>query len=549
MKIKFIKMGTILMSVMITMTALAGCAGKDNANSKKDQIIRYNLGAEPKTLDPGLTNTTEGITVAANSFEGLLRLDEKENPVPGVAEKWEVSSDGLKYTFNLRKDAKWSDGKSVKAEDFKYAWQRALDPNIASEYAYQLFYIKNGEAFNKGKAKAEDLGIKVINDSKLEVTLEYPTSYFLSLTAFPTYSPVRKDIVEKDSKAWSNKADTFVCNGPFKMKEWKLKDSINFVKNDNYWNAKSIKLDSLQFKLLEQASSALSAFRAGQIDFMEAPPLQETPNLLKEGVAKVYPYLGTCYVSLNVSPKAKEVSAEAAKALSNPKVRRALALAIDRTQIVQNVTKGGQKPATAFVSTGINEDKSGKDFRNKDYYKPEADVVEAKRLLAEAGYPDGKGFPKLSYLYNTAEDNKNIAETLQDMWRKNLGITVDLINQEKKVFMNTRKNKEYLTARGSWIADYSDPMTFLDIWVTNGGNNNTGYSNPEYDKKVSAAKLEKDTAKRMQLLHEAEDILMNDMPVIPIYFYVSVGCSKDYVKGVHKSPLGMTLFDTAYIQK
>ncbi|MBV7272095.1 peptide ABC transporter substrate-binding protein [Clostridium sp. PL3] len=534
---------------MISTTALVGCAVKDTAASKQDQAIRYNLGAEPKTIDPGLTNTSEGLTVAANSFEGLLRLDEKENPVSGVAEKWEISPDGLKYTFNLRKDAKWSDGKPVKAEDFKYAWQRALDPKVASEYAYQLFYIKNGENFNKGKCKAEDLGIKVIDDSKLEVTLEYPTSYFLSLTTFPTYAPVRKDIVEKDSKAWANKPDTFVCNGPFKMKEWKLKDSINFVKNENYWNAKSIKLDSLQFKLIEQPSSALSAFRAGQIDFMEAPPLQETPNLLKEGIAKVYPYLGTCYVSLNVSSNAQGVDAEAAKALSNPKVRKALALSIDRTQMVQNVTKGGQKPATAFVSNGIMEDKSGKDFRNKDYYKPEGDVAEAKRLLAEAGYPDGKGFPKLSYLYNTGEDNKNIAEALQDMWRKNLGITVEIINQEKKVFMNTRKNKDYLTARGSWIADYSDPMTFLDVWITNGGNNNTGYSNAEYDKKISNAKAEKDPAKRMQLLHDAEDILMNDMPIIPIYFYVSIGCSKDYVKGVHKSPLGMTFFDKAYIQK
>lgn len=543
------KFSTALLSVLMLSSVFTGCGATKQTTGKTEQVLRYNLGAEPKTVDPGITDTTEGLTVAGNTFEGLLRLDDKDNPVAGVAEKWEISKDGLTYTFHLRKNAKWSDGKTVTANDFKYGWERALDPKTGSEYAYQLYYIKNGKEFNSEKGKAEDLGIKVIDDYTLEVTLEYPTSYFLSLTTFPTYSPIRKDIVEKDPTGWFLKSDTYVCNGPFKLTSWKSKDSMEFVKNTNYWNSNSIKLDKLEFKLLDQPTSYLSAFKAGQLDLIDSPPAQETPSLIKQGVAKAYPYLGTTYIALNLSSKASSISPEAAKALSNVKVRKALALAINRKQLVQTVTKGGQKPAAAFVSSGVPEDKSGKDFRNKNYFKPEGDITEAKKLLAEAGYPDGKGFPKLTYLFNTSDDNKSIAEAIQDMWSKNLGITVDLQTMEKKVFMQTRDDKNYLTSRAIWIADYNDPMTFLDVYVSGGGDNITGYNNPEYDKYVQAGKLETDPAKRMALLHKAEDTLMDDMPIIPLFFSVSVCCTKDYVKNVHKSAIGMTLFDHTYIQK
>lgn len=545
-----VRFSTALLSVIMLSSILTGCGTTSTQSSgKTEQTLRYNLGAEPKTIDPGITDTIEGLTVVGNTFEGLLRLDNKDNPIAGVAEKWETSKDGLTYTFHLRKNAKWSDGKTVTANDFKYGWQRALDPKTASGYAYQLYYIKNGKAFNTGTAKAEDLGIKVIDDYTLQVTLEYPTSYFLSLTSFPTYSPVRKDIAEKDQTGWCLKPETYVSNGPFKLTSWKSKDSMELVKNKNYWNSKNVKLDKLEFKLLDQPTSYLAAFQAGQLDFIDSPPAEQTPSLIKNGTAKTYPYLGTTYIALNLSPKATSIDPEVAKALSNVKVRKALNLAINRDQLVKNITKGGQKPAAAFVCSGILENKSGKDFRNKNYFKTEGDVKEAKKLLSEAGYPDGKGFPKLTYLYNTSDDNKNIAEAIQDMWRKNLGIDVDLQSQEKKVFMSTRDAKNYLTARANWIADYSDPMTFLDVYVSDGGDNITGYNNPEYDKYVKSAKLETDPAKRMALLHKAEDTLMNDMPIIPLFFSVSVCCTKSYVKNIHKSALGMTLFDNTYIQK
>lgn len=549
LKKKLIKIATALLSVVVVSSIFTGCGEAKQTSVNTAQVLRYNLGAEPKTIDPGITDTTEGLTVVGNTFEGLLRLDDKDNPVAGVADKWEISKDGLTYTFHLRKNAKWSDGKTVTANDFAYGWQRALDPKLASGYAYQLYYIKNGKAFNKGTAKAEDLGIKVIDDYTLEVTLEYPTSYFLSLTTFPTYSPVRKDIAEKDQEGWCLKPDTYISNGPFKLTSWKSKDSMELVKNNNYWNSKNIKLDKLQFKLLDQPSSYLSAFTAGQLDLIDSPPAEQTPSLIKQGIAKVYPYLGTTYIALNLTSKAASISPEASKALNNIKVRKALALAINRNQLVQKVTKGGQKPAGAFVSAGIPENKSGKDFRDKNYYKVQGDVKEAKKLLAEAGYPDGKGFPKLTYLYNTSDDNKSIAEAIQDMWKTNLGIDVDLTSMEKKVFMSTRDDKNYLTSRANWIADYNDPMTFLDVYTSDGGDNITGYNNPEYDKYVKDAKLETDPVKRMALLHKAEDTLMADMPIIPLFFSVSVSCTKDYVKNVHKSSIGMTLFDHTYIQK
>lgn len=550
----------VLMTAALTTTLLAGCGKTATTTDKTSgvpQIIKYNLGAEPATLDPALNDAVDGATVISNAFEGLCRLDEKSNAVPGVAKSWDVSSDGMKYTFHLRDNAKWSDGKAVVAGDFEYAWKRALNPDTASDYAYMLYYIKNGEAFNNSKnpdwtgAKAtiDDVAVKAVDDKTLEVTLEYPTTYFLSLMAFPTYDPVRKDIVEKNPKDWATKPETFVCNGPFKMKEWKPKDSLNFVKSSSYWDASRIKLTDIEYKMLDQATTYSAAFKTGQLDFIESPPSLETPQLLKDGTAKVTPYLGTYYLEFNLTDKAKAVDPAAAKAIADVRVRKALTLAIDRKVIVDNVTKGQQIPAGAFVPKGLPEDKSGKDFRNKDYYNPNGDVAQAKQLLADAGYPDGKGFPTLTYLYNTSEAHQAIAEAIQDMWRKNLGINVELKNEEWKVFQKTRTSKNYLIARGGWISDFVDPMSFTDLFTSASGNNDPGYNSAAYDAKVKAAKMELDPAKRMKDMHDAEDILMTDLPVCPIYYYTNIVCIKPYVKGIVKSPLGFVFFDKAYVEK
>lgn len=555
----------LIMTAIMTGTLLLGCTKtKENEGEKPgdgntpvveetvEQKIVYNLGADPKTIDPQLNSAVDGSTIIHNAFEGLMREDENSKIVPGTAEKYEVSDDGTVYTFHIRKDAKWSDGKPVVAGDFEYAWKRALNPEVAAEYAYQLFYIKNGAAYyNQEKvggkvATAEDVGVKVIDDSTLEVTLEAPVPYFLSLAAFPTYFPVRKDIIEGNEEKWTLKPDTYISNGPFKMSEWKEKESITFVKNENYWDAKNVKLETLEVKLIDDQITYLNAFKSGEIDVIESPPQAEIPTLLDEGTAKIYPYLGTYFYVINVSDKAKDVDPKAAEALSNPKFRKALSLAIDRQLIVDKVAQGGQAPATSYVPAGIL-DSIGKEFQ-KDYSSKGANIEEAKKLLAEAGYPNGEGAPTITFTFNTDQGHQNIAQAVQDMWKTNLGINVELKNEEWAVFQDTRNNFQYSMARHGWIADYNDPMTFLDMWTTGNGQNNAGYSNKEYDKLIAQAKVELDDAKRTELLHKAEDILMDESPILPLYYYTNVLCIDKNVKGTYKSPLGQMEFRDAYVE-
>jgi oligopeptide transport system substrate-binding protein len=555
----------LIMTAIMTGTLLLGCTKtKGNEGEKPgdsntpvveetvEQKIVYNLGADPKTIDPQLNSAVDGSTIIHNAFEGLMREDENSKIVPGTAEKYEVSDDGTVYTFHIRKDAKWSDGKPVVAGDFEYAWKRALNPEVAAEYAYQLFYIKNGAAYyNQEKiggkvATAEDVGVKVIDENTLEVTLEAPVPYFLSLAAFPTYFPVRKDIIEGNEEKWTLKPDTYISNGPFKMSEWKEKESITFVKNENYWDAKNVKLETLEVKLIDDQITYLNAFKSGEIDVIESPPQAEIPTLLDEGTAKIYPYLGTYFYVVNVSDKAKDVDPKAAEALSNPKFRKALSLAIDKQLIVDKVAQGGQTPATSYVPAGIL-DSIGTEFQ-KDYSSKGANIEEAKKLLAEAGYPNGEGAPTITFTFNTDQGHQNIAQAVQDMWKTNLGINVELKNEEWAVFQDTRNNFQYSIARHGWIADYNDPMTFLDMWTTGNGQNNAGYSNKEYDKLIAQAKVELDDAKRTELLHKAEDILMDESPIIPLYYYTNVLCIDKNVKGTYKSPLGQMEFRDAYVE-
>ena len=555
----------LIMTAIMTGTLLLGCTKtKENEGEKPgdgntpvveetvEQKIVYNLGADPKTIDPQLNSAVDGSTIIHNAFEGLMREDENSKIVPGTAEKYEVSDDGTVYTFHIRKDAKWSDGKPVVAGDFEYAWKRALNPKVAAEYAYQLFYIKNGAAYyNQEKvggkvATAEDVGVKVIDDNTLEVTLEAPVPYFLSLAAFPTYFPVRKDIIEGNEEKWTLKPDTYISNGPFKMSEWKEKESITFVKNENYWDVKNVKLETLEVKLIDDQITYLNAFKSGEIDVIESPPQAEIPTLLDEGTAKIYPYLGTYFYVINVSDKAKDVDPKAAEALSNPKFRKALSLAIDKQLIVDKVAQGGQAPATSYVPAGIL-DSIGKEFQ-KEYSSKGANIEEAKKLLAEAGYPNGEGAPTITFTFNTDQGHQNIAQAVQDMWKTNLGINVELKNEEWAVFQDTRNNFQYSIARHGWIADYNDPMTFLDMWTTGNGQNNAGYSNKEYDKLIAQAKVELDDAKRTELLHKAEDILMDESPIIPLYYYTNVLCIDKNVKGTYKSPLGQMEFRDAYVE-
>ena len=532
-----------LLLLLFSVSILAlGCGGgaeqKAEEAAKDEQVLVYNMGTEPESLDPAkITGIPEG-TVVYGLFDGLTR-NTSEGLKPAIAEKWEVSEDGLKYVFYLR-DAKWTNGDPVTAHDFEYAWKRALNPETGCKYAYQLYYIKNGKAYNEGKITDPDqVGVKAIDDKTLEVTLEAPAPYFLYLTSFYTLFPVHKATVEANPD-WANSPETYVSNGPFKLAEWKHHDRIVQVKNEDYWDKDNVKLDKIVLTMIEEASTYLTMWENGELDAISSPPLADMERLMKEGKVQTHPYLGTYYYILHTEKEP----------FDDPRVRRALGLAIDRKMLTEHVTKGGQIPALAFVPSGI-PDADGGDFReNGGEYIKDADYETARKLLEEAGYPNGEGLPEITILYNTSEAHKAIAEAIQEMWKTNLGIeNVKLTNQEWKVYLNSRKEGDFHIARAGWIGDYLDPMTFLNMFVTDSEMNDGRWSNARYDELIALAKSTGDQKVRMEAMHEAEKILMEEMPIIPIYYYVQNVCVHDYVKGIFWDPLGPPQFKNAWIDK
>ncbi len=471
------------------------------------QVIRVGNGAEPKELDPQVSTGVPESHILQNIFEALVSKEPNTlAPVPGVAEKWTVSKDGKVYTFNLRKNAVWSNGDPVTAQDFIYSWTRLLEPTTASEYAYQGHYIKNAKPYNLGQLKdAKQLGLKAIDNHTLEVTLENPTPFFIGLLYHHSLYPVHKATVEKHGKNWT-KPENIVSNGPFVLKKWEINRVVTLEKNPKYWDKEAVKLQRADIFPTENLLTEEKMFRAKQLDVTAEVPPERRPVWEKDksGVYFSKPYLGIYFYRVNVTKPP----------LNDKRVRKALALAIDRKQIVTYVTKGFEMPAQAFTPPDTNG------------YTPKAvlptdmsRIAEAKKLLTEAGFPDGKGFPKVELLYNTQENHKKIAEAIQQMWKKNLGIEIGLLNQEWKVYLQSQQTLSYDLSRSGWIGDYNDPNTFLDLVVTNGGNNNTGWSNKEYDNHIAAAAKELNHAKRLEHFHKAEAILMEELPVIPIYVY------------------------------
>lgn len=539
------KILAIVLALTLVMGALAGCASKPAAPSgegpaAEPMVLRYNLADDVKTLDPQLNSVINAGIVQVNTFEGLMRLDKNDKAIPGMAEKYEVSQDGLTYTFHLR-DAQWSDGEPVKAGDFEYAWKRALDPTVGSEYAFQLYYLKNGKEAYEGQVSLDEVGVKAKDDKTLEVVLDSPTSYFLELTAFFTYFPVRKDMVEKDPETWSMKPETFIGNGPFKMESYTMGDRILLVKNDNYYDQGRVKLDKIELLMIGEVSTALTAFEAGDVDYIDDIPSQEIERIKAEDPTfTVAPSLATYYF-LFQTKKAP---------VNDVRVRKALSLAIDRTAITDKILKGGQIPTGGFVPPGLYDD-AGKDFRatagNYGVDVAAAKIEEAKALLAEAGYPDGQGFPEIEFLYNTSETHKAVAEVVQEMWKKNLNINVKLANQEWAVFQQTRSEGNFVVCRSNWFGDYADPMTFLDLWTSYAGKNTAQWENAEYDQLIQGAK-NSSGQERFELLYKAEKIMMEDAIVAPIYHYVDTSMIKEYVKNTRKSILGYIYFDEAYIE-
>ncbi|VBB05241.1 Hypothetical protein LUCI_0448 [Lucifera butyrica] len=526
---------------LLLIIALSGflAAGCGSSAGTKEQALRIEVGGEPESLDPAKVTGVPESNYQLALFEGLTALNDKDMPVPAAAEKWEISPDGLKYIFHIRPNAKWSNGDPVTAQDFEFAWKRLLNPATAAQYAYMLYPIKNAEAYNNNKATADQVGVKALDDKTLEVTLEKPTAYFLAVVAHNSTYPVDKKVVEADGDNWANNVKTFVGNGPFKLVNWVHNSKLEMVKNDQYWDKDKVKLNKLEWDLVEVTTTGLSMFENNQLDFMWDPPMTEVPRLQKEGKFKLGKYLGTYYYEFN-NRKAP---------FDNPKVRKAFALAIDRNAITKDILKGTATPATAWIPPGFTDPLTDKDFREEQGALFQTDVAQAKKLLAEAGYPDGQGLPPITLIYNTNDNNKAIAEAVQEMWRKNLGVTVTIQNQEWKVFLENRRAGNFQVARAGWIGDYTDPMTFGDYFLSYGGNNWGKYDNPAYDKLIEAAQVSNDQKLRMQNMHEAEKILIDDMGVAPIYFYNYNYCVKPYVKGLVLSATGRVNVKEAYIQK
>ena len=549
MKIK----NKFLLAILSFSMILSACGGGNNGGNKeesnneqsvaqeeegkKDGVLDINIASEPETIDPQLNTAADGAIMLNHLFESLIRWDDDGNGnavlKPGMAESWEVSEDGLTWTFKLR-DAKWSDGKPVTAEDFVYAWNRLVDPKTGADYEYLLDMVKGYEE--------KKLDISAPDEKTFVVNLNVKCPYFEEICAFPSTYPVKKDVVENNDQ-WTLSPETYISNGPYKMESWDHNQTIKMVKNPEYYDADSYTAEKINFHLKDDHNAIYASYRSGELDFIGAfAPTEEIPNLIASGELNVRPQIGTYFVCFN-NKKAP---------FDNPDVRKAFSLAIDRNFIIEQVTQAGQVPAPAYVPNGIYDAKGteGEEFRKVggEYYSVKAEdyeknCEEARKLLEKAGYKDGKGFPEVTYLYNTNDAHKAIGEALQNMWQQVLGVTVTLSNQEWNVFINERQQGNYEIARHGWVADFNDPMSFLDMWLTGGGNNDAKYENPEYDKLIKEAKATADQTKRMELMHKAEDILIKDDGVVaPIYFYTSTDMLKPNVKGLYYVPLGFYFF-------
>ncbi|WOO39939.1 peptide ABC transporter substrate-binding protein [Rubellicoccus peritrichatus] len=496
--------------------------------ANKEQILLKANGADPATLDPQLATGVIEFDILLSLFEGLM----KPNPVtldpePAVAESYEASEDGKRYTFFFRKDALWSNGDPITAHDFEFSYKRILSPNLGSQYAYMLYPILNASKFNQGEIDDfAEVGVKAIDDHTLQIDLESPTPYFLSLILHLSWYPVHPPTILKHGEMdelgtrWTRPGN-MVSNGPFALKKWSVNDDLVVTRNTNYWDNDAVALNGIHFLPIENLNTEERAFRAGQVHITKSIPLSKVDSYRASGSKdlRINPYLGIYYYTINTTRPP----------LDNIEVRKALSMAIDRKLITEKILKGGQLPALHFTPPNTGG--------YTTEYNVQENVEEAQKLLADAGFPGGKNFPVIELLYNSSESHKLIAEAIQQMWKKNLGIDVSLINQDWKVYLNSRRQKDYDIARASWIGDFVDPINFLDLMASYSGNNHTGWASLEFDELLDEASRTSDPEKRFTILQEAEAMALKEMPVIPIYFYMSVYLVNPAVEGWHANIL------------
>ncbi len=523
-------MRSLILVAAMALVAVAGCSRRDTpvVHGNRHGILHLGNGAEPQNLDPHRATGISEHNILSALLEGLVtEAPASLEPRPGTAERWTVSDDGLTYTFHLREEARWSNGDPVTAQDFAFSFRRILSPGLGAPYAYMLYCLKGAEAFHRGDTDDfGSVGVSTPDTHTLILSLRTPVPYFLSLLNHCSWFPVHPPTIQAAGPidalgtTWT-RPGTYVGNGAFRLQSWEPNKVITVQKSETYWNHSQVQLNAVHFHAIAENSIEEHAFRAGQLHVTGTVPLDRIAHYRRQAPDRllIHPYLGCYYYLFNVRRPP----------LDDPRVRMALALAIDREQLVEHVTRGGELPAYHFTPP----DTAGYTATAR----LSGSVAEARQLLAEAGYPDGEGMRTLELLYNSSEAHADIAAVIQQMWSRNLGIEVRLVNMEWKVYVEQTQRGAFDIARAGWIGDYLDPNTFLDMWVTDGGNNRAGWSSPDYDAHIRAAAAGTSQAARFAAFQAAEAILMREVPIMPVYFYVSKSLIQPSVRGWHPNIL------------
>lgn len=517
---------------------LVGCTKKNKTYRPTTQEIRLNLHSEPPTLDPRKATDTVSVSVLNLCFEGLTRVDPNGNVILAVAERIEVSPDKKRYTFFLR-DAKWSDGRNVTAYDFEISWKTILNPTFPCEFASDLYIIRNAKAARSNLCRSEEIGVRALNEKILQVDLEHPVPYFLSALGTHTFFPTPAHITTLYPN-WTE--EHYVGNGPFLLKEWKHLDSMLLQKNLQYWDQENTKLEQVKFTLIEDETTELSMYENGELDWAGYPlsnlPTEAVPSLEKQGALQTFDISGTYFYIFNT----KEFP------FTNANIRRAFSLAINRLSITTNVTQLGQTPAMGLIPPAMGP-AVAQEFT--PLFK-DNDLEEAKRCfelgLKELGIT-AEQLPPIRLSYNTNVGHHKIAQAIQEQWHEALGIQVKLENKEWKVFLDEINHRKFQVARMGGLANVNDPSTFLDHYrYLSNGNNMSQWNHPKFTSLLDEADITAEEPKRLALLREAEKILIDEMPIAPIYFYKGVYLNKPYVKGIHISELNHLDLKWAYME-
>ena len=506
------------------------------------QEMTFVLSDEPDGIDPTVTNNSFAMYVLCNCFEGLVTYDPSGSIVPGCAESWDISEDGTVYTFHLRDGLKWSDGTPLTANDFVYSIQRVLTPSTTAQYYSMMAdYIKGAKEFYEGTATAEELGAKALDDQTLEITLIQPTSFFIDVVSMWCYFPVQEATISANGDRWTASADTYISNGPFKMEQINLGEGYVLVKNENYWDADNVTLEKLTFRFILDSATALTAYESGDVDGIRSIPSADYARLVASNAGvNVVPNYGTVYYNINCSKAPYD----------NPLVRKALNLAIDRKTIIENVVQIDAEPAYSFLAPGYGVD--GKDItadRGTFGLSETADVEAAQAALAEAGYPNGEGFPTLQLSYYSNDTVKKVVEAMAEMFKTNLNINVEISSNDWAIYYESIQTGDYEVGAMGWSADYLNPMSFLPLFKTGDSTNNAFYSNSAYDDLVNQIMMETDAAAAAELTLQADEIVSNDYVCIPLYYKSNSYLMKDYISGVYMVSSSYMYFKDAKVLK